>query len=317
MRELNQPLDGNAMPRFAGPATMMRLPRQETAEGLDVCFVGVPVDQGASNRPGQRFAPRFIRGESAFLRPANNGTRAVPFQSLQVADVGDVPVNPFDLKKTLAIIERFYREKILAYDARPISIGGDHLVTLPILRAVAAKRGPLALVHVDAHSDTNDVHYGETETHGTVFRRACEEGLLDTGRVFQIGLRGTGWSPDEFDWGREQGFRVVPAEECWFESLAPLAEEIRAAVGSDAPVYLTFDIDGLDPSCAPGNPTPEIGGLTFPQALQIVRGLRGTNLVGADLVEVSPQYDPSGNTCLYAANLLFEMLCVMPGVTYL
>ena len=172
-RTLNQPLSGNVMPRFAGPASMMRLPTQENAQGLDACFVGVPVDIASSNRSGQRQAPRYIRNESAFLRPCNNATRAAPFQSLQVADVGDVPINPFNLEKTIGIIEKFYTDEILAYDARPLSIGGDHVVTLPILRAIARKHGPVALVHIDAHADVNDAHFGEPVTHGTTFRRAA------------------------------------------------------------------------------------------------------------------------------------------------
>ena len=314
--QLNQPLSGNVMPRFAGPVSMMRLPMQENAQGLDACFVGVPVDIASSNRSGQRQAPRYIRVESAFLRPCNNATRAAPFHSLQVADIGDVPINAFNLEKTIDIIEQFYTERVLPFGARPLSIGGDHVVTLPILRAMARTHGPMALVHIDAHADANDFHFGEPVTHGTTFRRAAEEGLLINDKVFQIGLRGTGWSAGEFDWCREQGFTVIQAEECWFKSLQPLAARIYETLGTEDPVYLTFDIDGLDPSCAPGNPSPEIGGLNFPQALQLIRGLRGTNLVGADLVEVAPIYDPSGNTCLSAANLLFEMLCVLPGVHY-
>jgi guanidinobutyrase len=310
----NQPLGGNRMPRFGGPATMMRLPTRRTAQGLDACFVGVPFDIGASNRAGTRHGPRQIRAESCLIRPYNMATRAAPFDSLQVADIGDVAINTYSITKSMRIIERAY-DRILAQDCIPLSLGGDHTIALPILRALRRKHGPVGMVHVDAHADINDTMFGERITHGTPFRRAVEEGLLDGKRVVQIGLRGTGYSAEDFDWPRAQGFRVVQAEECWYKSLAPLMAEVRKQVGK-GPVYLSFDIDGLDPSCAPGTGTPEIGGLTLSQGLEIIRGCRGLTIVGCDLVEVSPPYDPSGNTALNAANLLFEMLCVLPGVKY-
>lgn len=309
-----QPLGGNEMPRFAGPATMMRLPSQATAEGLDACFVGVPFDIGTSNRAGARFGPRQIRAESAMIRPYNMATRAAPFDSLMVADIGDVAINTFNLEKSIGIIEQAYDE-ILAQNCIPLTIGGDHTIALPILRALKRKHGPVGMVHVDAHADINDHMFGEKIAHGTPFRRAVEEGLLDGSRVAQIGLRASGYAADDFDWPREQGFRVVQAEECWYKSLAPLMEEIRAQLG-DGPVYLSFDIDGLDPSCAPGTGTPEIGGLTTVQGMEVIRGCRGLDIVGADLVEVAPPYDTSGNTSLVGANLLFEMLCILPGVEY-
>jgi guanidinobutyrase len=293
---------------------MLRLPTKETAEGLDVAFVGVPFDIGTSNRPGARLAPRQIRAESCLIRPYNMATRAAPFDSLQVADVGDVAINTFNLEASIDIIEQFYRD-LLAHDCRPLTLGGDHTIVLPILRALAGKYGPLGLVHVDAHADVNDTMFGERITHGTPFRRAVEEGLIEGRRVAQIGLRATGYAADDFDWPRAQGFRVVQVEECWHRSLTPLMDEVRAQLGS-GPVYLSFDIDGLDPAFAPGTGTPEIGGLTSVQGIEIIRGCRGLDLVGGDLVEVSPPYDASGNTALLAANLLFEMLCVMPGVAY-
>ena len=314
MSDKHQPLGGNEMPRFGGPATMLRLPTKETAEGLDVAFVGVPFDIGTSNRPGARLAPRQIRAESCLIRPYNMATRAAPFDSLQVADVGDVAINTFNLEASIDIIEQFYRD-LLAHDCRPLTLGGDHTIVLPILRALAGKYGPLGLVHVDAHADVNDTMFGERITHGTPFRRAVEEGLIEGRRVAQIGLRATGYAADDFDWPRAQGFRVVQVEECWHRSLTPLMDEVRAQLGS-GPMYLSFDIDGLDPAFAPGTGTPEIGGLTSVQGIEIIRGCRGLDLVGGDLVEVSPPYDASGNTALLAANLLFEMLCVMPGVAY-
>ena len=300
------------MPRFGGLVSMFRLPCQQEASGLDVAFIGVPLDIGTSNRTGARFGPRQIRSESVLVRPYGMATGAAPFDSFQVADIGDVALNAFDLLKSIEIIEGYY-DKALKNNVIPISIGGDHTITLPILRAIANKHGPVAMVHVDAHADINDHQFGEAIAHGTIFRRAIEEGLIDASRMTQIGLRATGYSADDFDWSRRQGARVVTAEECWYKSLNPLMQEVRAVVGPDRPCYLSFDIDGLDPSVAPGTGTPEPAGLTASQGLEIIRGCFGLNLVGCDLVEVSPPYDTTGNTALLAANLLFEMLCSLPG----
>jgi guanidinobutyrase len=313
-QKFNQPLGGNEMPRFGGPATMMRLPTQQGTQGLDACFVGIPLDIGTSNRPGTRHGPRQIRAESCLIRPYNMATRAAPFASLMVADIGDVAIDTFNLPRCVDIITDAYKS-IIAEACRPLTLGGDHTITYPILRAIADKYGPVGLVHVDAHADINEAMFGERIAHGTPFRRAVEDGLLATRRCVQIGLRGTGYAADDFDWPRNQGFRVVPAEECWHKSLSPVMKEVREELG-DGPVYLSFDIDSLDPAFAPGTGTPEIGGLTTAQALEIIRGCRGLDLVGCDLVEVSPPYDPSGNTALTAANLLFEMLCVLPGVKF-
>ena len=214
----NQPLSGNAMPRTGGPATMMRLPAAETAAGLDACFLGIPMDIGTSNRPGTRLGPRQIRDESRMIRPYNMATGAAPFEHLQVADIGDVPINLFDLKKSVSIISDHYRE-VLSHGAIPLTLGGDHTLSWPILRAIAEKHGPVALIHVDAHSDTNDEMFGEKEAHGCPFRRAWEEGCLQNDKVFQIGLRGTGYSKGDFDWGRQQGWTCIQAEECWHKSV--------------------------------------------------------------------------------------------------
>jgi guanidinobutyrase len=309
----HQPLSGNAMPRFAGPGTMMRLPAAGSPRGLDAAFVGVPLDIGTSNRAGARFGPRQIRAESALLRPYNMATGAAPFDTLQVADLGDVAINPYSLEKSLAVIQDFYAE-VLDAGCRPLTLGGDHTIALPILRALAKHHGPVALVHVDAHADVNDAMFGEPIAHGTPFRRAVEEGLLACDRVWQIGLRGTGYAADDFDWPRRQGFTIVQAHEVWYRSLTPLMAQVRERIGPQHPVYISFDIDGIDPAYAGGTGTPEIGGLSVPQALEIVRGCAGLNVVGGDLVEVAPPYDPSGNTALLGANLLYEMLCVLPGV---
>ena len=311
----NQPLGGNEMPRFGGPATMMRLPTATSPVGLHAGFIGVPLDIGTSHRPGARFGPRQIRAESCLIRPYNMATGAAPFDALQVADLGDVAINTFHLPKSVDIIEQHYRP-VVDSGCIPLTLGGDHTIVLPILRAVAARHAPVALIHVDAHADVNPDMFGEPLAHGTPFRRAVEEGLLQGNKVWQIGLRGSGYSAEDFDWPRQQGFTIVPAHEVWWQSLAPLMARIREAIGPDTPTYLSFDIDGIDPAYAGGTGTPEIGGLNVPQALEIVRGCRGLNLVGCDLVEVSPAYDPSGSTALLGANLLYEMLCVLPGVKY-
>ena len=314
LNQLNQPLGGNVMPRFGGPATMMRLPAAASAQGLDACFVGVPFDIGTSNRSGARFGPRQIRAESCLLRPYNMATRAAPFDSLQVADIGDVAINAFNLADSLVRIEAAY-DAIVATGTKPLTIGGDHTIVLPILRALKRRHGPVGMVHIDAHADINDTMFGERYAHGTPFRRAIEEGLINPKRMVQIGLRGTGYTAEDFDWPRSHGVRVVAAEECWYKSLAPLMAEVREQFGA-GPVYISFDIDGLDPSCAPGTGTPEIGGLTTVEGIEIIRGCRGLDVIGGDLVEVAPPYDASGNTSLLAANLLYEMLCVLPGVVY-
>lgn len=313
-RSFNQPLGGNEMPRFGGTPTMMRLPEARTAEGLDACFIGVPIDIGASWRAGTRFGPRAIRAESCLLRPFNVATGAAPFASLQVADVGDVAINTFNLPDASRRIREHYAD-LLRHPVKPVTLGGDHSITYPILQAVAEKHGPVALVHIDAHADINDTMFGERIAHGTTFRRAFDEGLIRPELTFQIGLRGTGYSPDDFNWSRGKGFTVVPADDCWGKDLTSLMHQVRAKIGA-VPTYVSFDIDALDPSVAPGTGTPEMGGLTGWQGLQLVRGCRGLNIVGTDIVEVSPSYDPSGNTALVAANLAFELLCVLPGVAY-
>jgi guanidinobutyrase len=314
MSEKNQPISGNALARFSGPNTFMRLPSANDLADLDVAVLGVPMDIGTSWRSGTRFGPKEVRAESAMLRPYNLQTGAAPFDGLQVADIGDLAINTFSLSDSLRIITESY-DAILKYDLIPMAIGGDHSITLPILRSIAKRHGPVALVHIDAHGDVNDEMFGERETHGTVFRRAYEEGLINPSKTYQIGLRGTGYSAEDFSEAAGWGFQQFPAHELWHKSLAYLGAEIRRDIG-DTPTYVTYDIDSLDPAYASGTGTPEIGGLTTPQAMELIRGLRGLNIVGCDLVEVSPPYDTSGNTALTGANLLYELLCVLPGVTY-
>ncbi len=302
------------MPRFGGPATFMRLPQGISFADVDAAIVGIPFDTATSNRPGARLAPREIRDESRLLRPYNMATHAMPFDSIQVADFGDVPINTYSVYKSMKIIEQYYID-VFQSKCVPYTIGGDHSIALPILRAARPQFGPVALVHVDAHADSNEAMFGEKYTHGTPFRRAVEEELLDCGKVTQIGLRGTGYDPSDFDWSREQGFKVIEASECWHRSLQPVMNELRCRVGS-SPTYISLDIDGLDPSCAPGTGTPEPGGLSTIQALEIIRGCKGLNIIGADVVEVAPPFDLSRNTSLLAANLLYEMICIHPKVCY-
>jgi guanidinobutyrase len=285
----NQPLGGNECPRFAGLSTMMRLPYVpfkdlgEQTHDIDVCFLGIPLDIGTSNRSGTRYGPRQIRQESSLIRPYNMATRAAPFDSLMVADVGDVPLNTFNLSASVDIITEHYRSLMKlargGVDSNsnvnavvPLTLGGDHTLVLPILRAMKEKYGPISLIHVDAHSDTNDHMFGERIAHGTPIRRAIEEDLIDSSSSFQIGLRGSGYAADDFDWARQQGMTVVPVEECWYKSLAPLMDTVRQRIGQSRPVYISFDIDSLDPSFAPGTGTPEVGGLTSVQVSYIRTG---------------------------------------------
>ncbi|KAG0723917.1 Agmatinase, mitochondrial [Chionoecetes opilio] len=321
-RCLNKPLSSNDMPRMGGIASFMRLPVQSDTQGLDACFVGVPLDTGTSNRSGARAGPRQIRCESVLLRPFNS-KGADPFSCLNVADVGDVRLNMYNLPEACEHIRQRFSE-VIQNGCVPLTLGGDHTITYPILQAIKDRHGPVGLVHVDAHSDVSDTMLGAKITHGTPFRRALEEHLIDPHATVQIGLRGTTHTAEGNAWQIRQGFRVVPVEECWYRSLVPLMEEVRTLMGN-RPVYLSFDIDAIDPGFCPGTGTPEIGGLTPIQALEVVRGCAGLNLVGCDLVEasvthrqntrVAPPYDFEGTTALTAANLLFEMLCVLPGVT--
>ncbi|MEL6572660.1 MAG: agmatinase [Pseudomonadota bacterium] len=308
------PISGNDLARFSGPQTFMRLPAAETAEGLDVGFIGIPMDIGTSWRSGTRMGPKQLREQSAMIRPYNIQTGAAPFDALNCADLGDIAINTFSLSNSIRLITEAYAAH-LQHDFIPIGLGGDHTLTLPVLRAVAAKHGPLALVHVDAHADVNDEMFGEKETHGTVFRRAYEEGLIVPEKVFQIGLRGTGYTAEDFEEAAAWGFNQYLAPKLWHKSLSPLASEIKSKIG-ETKTYITYDIDSLDPSFAPGTGTPEIGGLTTPQAMELIRGLRGLNIVGCDLVEVSPPYDTTGNTALTGANIIFELLSILPGVPY-
>ncbi len=306
-----RPISGNVLPRFAGIPTFMRLPHlaPEEAEEVDIGLIGVPWDGGTTNRAGARHGPRQMRDLSTLMRNVHHVTGVRPYELANCADLGDTPVNPVDLEDSLARIQRFF-ETVHGQGIMPLSAGGDHLVTLPIMRAIAKDR-PVGMVHFDAHTDTWDRYFGDyTYTHGTPFRRAIEEGLLDPKRTIQIGIRGGLYTPQDKDWGLEQGIRVIEIEE--FFELGPqrVVEEARRVVG-EGPTYISFDVDGLDPVYAPGTGTPEIGGFSTHEAQIMLRGLRGLNLVGGDVVEVSPPFDPSGNTALVGVTLMFEILCLL------
>jgi len=304
-----QPVDGSVVPRFAGPASFMRLPTVTSPAELDIALIGVPWDGGTTNRPGARHGPREIRNQSSLMRRAHHVSKIVPYELARIADLGDVPLNPIDLMGALATIEAYY-QTVRAAGAIPLSAGGDHLTTLPILLALGRDR-PLGLVHFDAHSDTNDRYFGDNlYTHGTPFRRAIEAGVLDPKRTIQIGIRSALYDAEEHRWAKDVGIRIVYIEEFGERGAAEIAAEARKIVG-DGATYLSFDIDCLDPAFAPGTGTPEIGGLTTREAQATLRLLRGIDFIGADVVEVAPPFDPSGTTALVGATMMFEILCLL------
>ncbi|HEX7200835.1 MAG TPA: agmatinase, partial [Dongiaceae bacterium] len=310
MNDVNpEPVDAAIVPRFGAIPTFMRLPYRPDPAGLDIGLIGVPWDGGTTNRAGARHGPREIRNMSSFMRKVHHVSRIAPYKLAKVADLGDAPVNPIDLMDSLARIEGFFA-RIHGLGVAPISAGGDHLITLPIFRAIARER-PVGMIHVDAHSDTNDRYFGDNRyTHGTPFRRAVEEGLLDPKRTIQIGIRGSIYSEDDMAFAEGSGMRVVYMEEFAKAGVERVIAEARRVAG-EGPCYISFDVDGLDPVYAPGTGTPEIGGLTTLEAQHLIRGLEGLNLIGGDVVEVSPPFDPSGNTALVGASIMFEILCVL------
>ncbi len=306
-----KPISGNDLPRFAGIATFMRLPYVAPADAdeVDIGLIGVPWDGGTTNRAGARHGPRQIRDLSTMARNVHHATGVRPFHLCNCADLGDSPVNPVDIDDTLQRVERFYRD-VVEQDVIPLTAGGDHLITLPVMRALCRDE-PVGMVHFDAHTDTWDRYFGESKyTHGTPFRRAIEEGLLDPKRTVQIGIRGALYSASDKEWGLQQGIRVIEIEEYHDLGVEGVIAEARRVVG-DGKTYVSFDVDALDPVYAPGTGTPEIGGLTTYDAQQMIRGLRGLNLVGGDVVEVSPPFDMSGNTALVAVTMMFEILCLL------
>jgi guanidinopropionase len=306
------PLSGMDLPRFAGIPTFMRLPHipVDEADEVQIGLIGVPWDGGTTNRPGPRHGPRQLRDASTMIRMINQATGLRPFDTARCADLGDCPVNPADVQDSLARISTFYA-KVRARGITPMTAGGDHLVSLPVLRGLVGEGAPVAMIHFDAHTDFYDSYFGGFRfTHGTPFRRAAEEGLIDTRRVVQIGIRGTAYDGEDVEWARAHGVRIFMIEEVMDRGSDAVMAEAREIVGNH-PCYVSFDIDGIDPSQAPGTGTPEIGGFTTHAAQRMVRRLQGLNLIGADLVEVSPPFDPSGMTAWVGVSIMFELLCVL------
>ena len=303
-----QPLDALVQPRFAAIPTFMRLPHIANPSELDIALVGVPFDGGTTYRAGARLGPRHIRVQSALIRPYHPNLKLNPFNRQRIADYGDLPINPLSIQDTFQRIEAALDE-LLAHGVRPVCVGGDHSIVLPILRALSKRHGPLSVIHFDAHSDTWDEYFGSKYSHGTPFRRAIEEGLIEPTRLLQVGLRGQIYSEEDFDFARSKGVEIIFTEDIFERGLPWIMERFHRFAGG--PCYLTFDIDVVDPAFAPGTGTPQVGGPSSREIVALVRGLQGLQFVGADLVEVSPPYDSAEITSLLAANLLFEFLCLM------
>ena len=307
------PVSGFDLPRFAGIPTFMRLPHAQPGDALyddvQIGLVGIPWDGGTTNRAGARHGPRQVRDLSSMIRTVHPTSGIKPFDIANCADLGDIPPNPVDIEDTLERIRQFYAG-LTQSGIAPLSVGGDHLISLPVLRGIAAD-APLGMIHFDAHTDLFDGYFGGSRyTHGTPFRRAIEEGLLDPKRVVQIGIRGTMYDGEDIAWGRGSGVTIIEIDALMERGHADVMQQARDIVG-DGPVYVSFDIDFIDPAFAPGTGTPEIGGPDTWTAQQVVRALRGLDIVAADLVEVSPPFDTTGNTAWVGASILFELLCVL------
>lgn len=303
------PVDASVVPRFAGIATFARLPRLDQVERADIAVVGIPFDSGVSYRPGARFGPSHVREASRLLRPYNPAQDVFPFGAQQVVDAGDLVANPFDLSAAVAEIEAGARELRSRVD-RLVVIGGDHTVALPLLRAVAADHGPVAVLHFDAHLDTWDTYFGAPITHGTPFRRASEEGLIDLTASMHVGIRGPLYAKSDLEDDERLGFAIVSSEYVEEHGVEAAIERIRTRIG-DAPLYISIDIDVLDPAHAPGTGTPEAGGLTSRELLRMLRALADLRIVGADVVEVAPSYDHAQMTAVAASHVVYELLSAM------
>ena len=296
-------------PRYTGIPTFMRAPHAEDMKNVDLGLIGVPFDGGVTNRTGARHGPREIRNQSSLMRRMNQSTGISPHDLCRIADLGDAWIQkPFHLEESLDEIADFYQD-VHARGIVPVSAGGDHSITLPIFRAIAADR-PVGMVHFDAHCDTGDDYLGSKFHHGAPFRRAVEEGLLDPKRTIQIGIRGSLNDLDVWKFSHDSGMRVIYMEEYMEVGWKKITEEAREIVG-DGPTYISFDVDALDPVYAPGTGTPEVGGYSTAEAQMMIRGLQGLDLVGGDVVEVAPPFDPTGNTALVGATMMFEIMCVV------
>lgn len=302
-------VDASRVPRYVGPATFARLPEIDDVSDVEVCIVGVPFDSGVSYRPGARFGPAHVRDASRLLRPYNPEVDVSPFAACQVADAGDIAANPFSIAEAVTDIERGARD-LLGRSRRIVTIGGDHTIALPLLRAVAAEQGPVAVVHFDAHLDTWDTYFGAAVTHGTPFRRAAEEGLLDPEGCIHVGVRGPLYAVADLTDDAALGFQIVHARDMEDLGTRGVWEAIAARVG-DRPVYVSLDIDVLDPAFAPGTGTPESGGLLSRELLTLLRRFAAVDLVGADVVEVAPAYDHAQITGVAASHAIYELICAM------
>ena len=309
MTEPVGPADPRQMPRFAGPATYARLPEIDDVDHARVAVFGVPFDSGVTYRPGARFGPRAVRQASRLARPYHPGLDVAPFAAQQVVDAGDIACNPFSIDEAIGQIEAGADDLLQRAD-RAIAIGGDHTIALPLLRAYARRHGPVALLHFDAHLDTWDSYFGVAYTHGTPFRRAWEEGLLLDDRATHIGIRGPLFGPEDLDDDRRFGFEIVTAMDLETMGISEVTGRILDRVAG-APLYVSIDIDVLDPAFAPGTGTPEAGGLTSRELLGILRGLRPANIVGADVVEVAPPYDHAEITAIAASHVIYELLALL------
>ncbi|WP_282860533.1 agmatinase, partial [Pseudoclavibacter helvolus] len=299
------PTDSAQVPRFAGPATFALLPRVDEVEKLDVAILGVPFDSGVSYRPGARFGPAHVRQSSRLLRPYHPTLDVSPFAAQQVADAGDVPVNPFDIEEALGTVEAAAKA-LSDTGAKLVTIGGDHTIALPLLRNMARIHGPVAMLHFDAHLDTWDTYFGAAYTHGTPFRRAFEEGLLDMDALSHVGTRGPLYGKQDLEDDERFGFGIVSSADIYRRGADAVVQQLRERIG-DRPLYISIDIDVLDPAHAPGTGTPEAGGMTSRELLEILRGLADLNVVGADVVEVSPAYDHAELTGVAAAHIVYEL----------
>jgi agmatinase len=302
-------VDATVVPRFAGPPTFARLPRLDEVRRADVAVIGVPFDSGVSYRPGARFGPAHIRQSSRLLRPYNPAQDISPFAVQQVADAGDIAANPFDIRTAIGEIEAGARSTLEAA-ARLLTLGGDHTIALPLLRATASRHGPVAVLHFDAHLDTWDTYFGQPYTHGTPFRRASEEGLIDSARSLHVGIRGPLYADTDLADSTRLGFATVACTDYDRLGLDGVVAAMRERL-DEGPVYVSVDIDVLDPAAAPGTGTPEAGGLSSRELLATVRGLAGLDLVGADIVEVAPAYDKAEITGIAASHVAYELLSIM------
>lgn len=302
-------VDATVVPRFAGAATFARLPRIDEVESADIAVVGIPFDAGTSFRPGARFGPAHIRESSRLLRPYNPAQDASPFALTQVVDAGDIAVNPFNIEQAVDQIGAGVDE-LLAAGLRLVTLGGDHTIAYPILRSLHAIHGPITVIHFDAHLDTWDTYFGAPLTHGTPFRRASEDGFLDLESCLHVGIRGPLYAKTDLADDTRLGFEVITSIDADELGLPAIIDRVRARVGNK-PVYVSIDIDVLDPAFAPGTGTPEMGGLNSRELLTLIRSLAAVNVIGADIVEVSPQYDHAQITGIAAANLAYELITIL------